>query len=156
VPVTAKLSKQFYDRLGEAVANELVDWFNQVDATYRSDLRDLNELNYARFEAKLEQRLAEFRREVGSDMSVLRADIIGLRGEITGLRGEITGLGDEITGLGDEVSGAHGKVTGLHTRMDVLSAMLTAQIETSIRKQTQFFFVAWAGLLIPILGLWLR
>ena len=53
MPVTAKLSKLFYDRLGEQVANELVDWFNQVDATYRSDLRELNELNFARFDAKL-------------------------------------------------------------------------------------------------------
>src|SRR5256712_10327615 len=60
VPVTAKLSRKLYDKLGEEVANELVDWFNQVDATYRADLRELNELNYARFEAKLEQRLAEF------------------------------------------------------------------------------------------------
>jgi hypothetical protein len=59
MPVTAKLSKLFYDRLGEQIANELVDWFNQVDATYRADLRELNELNFARFDAKLEQRLAE-------------------------------------------------------------------------------------------------
>ena len=44
MPVTAKLSKKFYDTLGEDIANELVDWFNQVDATYRSELRDLNEL----------------------------------------------------------------------------------------------------------------
>ena len=36
----------------------LVDWFNAVDATYRADLRELNELNFARFDAKLEQRLA--------------------------------------------------------------------------------------------------
>jgi hypothetical protein len=71
MPVTAKLSKQFYDRLGEAVTNELVDWFNQVDAAYKSDLKEINELNYARFEAKLEQRLAELRGE-------LRADIRGL------------------------------------------------------------------------------
>jgi len=53
VPVTAKL------RFGDDVANELVDWFNMVDATYRSDLRELNELNFARFDAKLEQRLAQ-------------------------------------------------------------------------------------------------
>ncbi len=59
VPVTAKLSKAFYDRLGEQVASELVDWFNQVDATYRSDLREMNELNFARFDAKLGQRIAE-------------------------------------------------------------------------------------------------
>lgn len=59
MPVTARLSKLFYERLGEEVTNELVDWFNAVDATYRADLRDLNELNFARFDAKLEQRLAE-------------------------------------------------------------------------------------------------
>jgi CRP-like cAMP-binding protein len=45
--------------LGEQLTNELVDWFNQVDATYRSDLRELNELNFARFDAKMEQRFAE-------------------------------------------------------------------------------------------------
>ena len=61
VPVTAKLSKRFYDVLGEDVANELVDWFNAVDLTYRADLRELNELNFARFDAKLEQRLTELR-----------------------------------------------------------------------------------------------
>ena len=37
----------------------MVNWFNQADATYRGDLRELNELNFARFEAKLEQRLTQ-------------------------------------------------------------------------------------------------
>jgi hypothetical protein len=37
----------------------LVEWFNQVDATYRSDLRELNESNFLRFDAKVEQRFAE-------------------------------------------------------------------------------------------------
>ena len=75
VPVTARLSKRFYDVLGEDIANELVDWFNAVDLTYRTDLRELNELNFARFDAKLEQRLAELRAEV-------RAEIAGLRAEL--------------------------------------------------------------------------
>lgn len=59
MPVTARFSKKFYDKLGEDIAQEMVDWFNQVDATYSSNLRDLNELNFARFDAKSEQRLAE-------------------------------------------------------------------------------------------------
>ena len=58
MPVTARLSKRFYDVFGEEIATELVDWFNAVDATYRADLRELNELNFFRFDAKLEQRLA--------------------------------------------------------------------------------------------------
>ena len=75
MPVTAKLSRQFYDRLGEAVTNELVDWFNLVDAAYKSDLREMNELNFARFDAKLEQRLAEFRGEMRAGLTMLDARI---------------------------------------------------------------------------------
>ena len=68
MPVTAKLSRKFYEKLGDDVANELVEWFNQVDATYRSDLRELNELNFARFDAKLEQRIAELGSELRAQM----------------------------------------------------------------------------------------
>ena len=64
MPVTARLSKRFYDVFGEEIATELVDWFNAVDATYRADLRELNELNFSRFDAKLEQRVAELGAEM--------------------------------------------------------------------------------------------
>ena len=57
--VTARLSQQFYEKFGEDITNELVNWLNAVDTTYRSELRDLNEVNFARFDAKLEQRLAQ-------------------------------------------------------------------------------------------------
>jgi ABC-type phosphate transport system auxiliary subunit len=59
MPVTAKLSRKFYETFGDDIANELVNWFNQVDATYRTELREINELNFCRFDAKLEQRIAE-------------------------------------------------------------------------------------------------
>ncbi|HEV2669755.1 MAG TPA: hypothetical protein VGU74_01570, partial [Gemmatimonadales bacterium] len=75
VPVTAKLSRRFYEKFGDDIANELVDWFNMVDATYRSDLRELNELNFARFDAKLEQRIAELRAEFNTRIAELRADM---------------------------------------------------------------------------------
>jgi len=64
VPVTARLSRKFYEALGDDVANELVEWFNQVDATYRGELRDLNDLNFARFDARVGERLAEFETRV--------------------------------------------------------------------------------------------
>lgn len=31
MPVTAKLSRKFYDMIGDERANELVEWFNQLD-----------------------------------------------------------------------------------------------------------------------------
>ena len=86
MPVTAKLSKRFYDRFGEDIVNELVEWFNAVDATYRSDLKEINELNYARFEAKLEQRLSELRGELKSDIAGLRAEF---KGDLGSLKAEL-------------------------------------------------------------------
>lgn len=58
MPVTAKLSRKFYEKFGDDLTNELVTWMNQVDATYRSEFRELFEVHFARFDAKLEQQSA--------------------------------------------------------------------------------------------------
>lgn len=73
MPVTARLSRKFYETFGDEIANELVDWFNVIDATYRADLRKLNDLHYARFDARLEQRLAEFEARVETRFVELEA-----------------------------------------------------------------------------------
>ena len=75
MPVTIRLSKLFTERLGEEIAAELVDWFNQVDATYRTDLRELNELNFARFDAKLEQRTAALEAKLEQRTAALEAKL---------------------------------------------------------------------------------
>jgi len=64
VPVTAVLSKKFYEKFGEDVTNELVNWFNTVDATYKADIKQLNEGNFQRFEATLKQGLAELKTDM--------------------------------------------------------------------------------------------
>jgi hypothetical protein len=56
VPVTAKLSRQFYEKLGDQIANELVDWLNAVDDSVRSQLLELNERNWERLRAELDAR----------------------------------------------------------------------------------------------------
>ena len=90
MPVTAKLSRRFYEKFGDDIANELVDWFNMVDATYRSDLRELNELNYARFDAKLEQRIAELRAEMQVGFARMEASIGGVDSKIAQLETRLT------------------------------------------------------------------
>jgi hypothetical protein len=64
MPVTAKLSRNFYEKLGDDVANELVEWFNQVDAEYKADLKELADLYYGRFRAELRAELAAARAEI--------------------------------------------------------------------------------------------
>ena len=69
--IAAKLSRKFYDRFGEDVANELVDLLNVIAANYKSDLREINDASWARFDARLEQRIAELR----ADMHEFRTDV---------------------------------------------------------------------------------
>ena len=59
MPFTAKFSERFYEKLGHDVVNELVDWVNTVDLTYRTELREQNEINFQRFDDRLDQRFAE-------------------------------------------------------------------------------------------------
>jgi hypothetical protein len=64
VPVTAKLSRRFYEQLGDEAADELVNWFNAVDADYRAQLDRTNDLNWERFKAELRAELAGLRAEL--------------------------------------------------------------------------------------------
>ena len=58
------LFREFYDRLGDKVVDELVGLLNNMDSTFRAELRELNEQNFLRFDAKLEQRLADLKAEL--------------------------------------------------------------------------------------------
>ena len=74
MPVTAKLSENFYSRLGHDVAEELVDWFNSVDETYRSEFRELFAAHFRAFDTKLEQRIVELWSELHREITELRSE----------------------------------------------------------------------------------
>jgi len=71
MPVTAKLSQKFYQRFGDDVANELVEWLNAVDTSYRQEFKDLFEANFGRVEARMDELRAEVRHEMGTVRSDL-------------------------------------------------------------------------------------
>jgi Skp family chaperone for outer membrane proteins len=159
MPVTAKLSKLFYDRLGEQVANELVDWFNQVDATYRADLRELNELNFARFDAKLEQRLAELHAKLDSKIDRVTTELDAkFDSKIDRVTTELHAKFDsKIDRVAAELHAKIDRVAAAaDARMDARVSDLHAVLERRLGDQTRWLFVAWASLLIAIMGLWLR
>ena len=140
MPVTARLSKAFYDQLGEQVANELVDWFNQVDLTYRTELRELNDLNFARFDAKVGERLAELR--------------TGLRGELeqwfrAELRTEIQGLRVELRA---EMDSRFAKVDERFDRAEKRSEVLADQIHDTKTSLVRWMFAFWIGTAAAVAG----
>ena len=106
MPVTAKLSRKFYERLGDDIAGELVDWFNAVDATYQQQLRDTNDLNWGRFEAKFEAQSALLRSELAAfraEMAAMRTDL--LKWMFVYWTGTVATLGGLIIGLAVFVAG---------------------------------------------------
>src|SRR5574341_383404 len=63
----AKLSREFYQRFGDKLTDELVNCLNSIEASYRSELGSLFEAHFGRFEEKLERRLAETKAEIRAE-----------------------------------------------------------------------------------------
>ena len=129
MPVTAKLSRKFYEKLGDDVAGELVDWFNAVDATYKSELRELNELNWERFKATLHDEISSLRGE--------------LRGEISSLRGESSSLRTESSSLRVELRG----------EMAALRSDIRAEMKAMQTDLMKWMFIYWSGTVAAIIGM---
>lgn len=90
MPVTARLSGKFYQQFGDEITNELVDWFNAVDSTYQMQLKEVNDLNWARmqtrfeaydarmgaFEAKITGRMDAFDGKIEARLERLRREMV--------------------------------------------------------------------------------
>ena len=72
----AKLSREFYDRFGDKVTDELVNCLNSIEASYRAEIKDLFAAHFGRFEEKLERRLAETQAELRVEIHSVKADLI--------------------------------------------------------------------------------
>ena len=75
--ITSRLSRKLYETFGDDAAHDLVDWMQQVDAQ-RIELRELNELNFARFSVLI----GEFRSEVRTEIARLETKIERARADI--------------------------------------------------------------------------
>ena len=137
MPVTAKLSRRFYETFGDELTNELVEWFNLVDATYRSELRELNDQNFAKFAALLEQRIAELRSEMEAGFA--RFDAL-LQQRIAELRSEMgAGFAKFDALLQQRIAELRGEI-----RSDI--AALRADL-------IKWMFLFWAGTALTLVGL---
>lgn len=146
MPVTAKLSKLFYDRLGDQVVAELVDWLNAVDVEYRTVLRDTNESNFARFEKRFAEQDAWIERRFAEQDARIEKRFAEQDKRIAE---QFTRVDARFTELGTRMERRFGGV-------DAKFAETREFMERALKEQTRWMFVAWASLLIPIIGLWMR
>ena len=85
MPYTAKFSRRFYEKLGDQVVNELVDWLNTVDLTYKSELKEINEISLKRVEALITSESSRLEAKIDVEVATLRGEMesgfASLRGE---------------------------------------------------------------------------
>jgi hypothetical protein len=82
----AKLSREFYEKFGDKLADELVNCLNSIETSYRAELKELFEVHFARFEEKLERRLGDTRAELRTEF---REEIGRLRVEVHAVKAEL-------------------------------------------------------------------
>jgi hypothetical protein len=148
MPVTAKLSREFYDKFGDKITDELVNWLNEVDATYRSELKDLNELNFARFDAKLEQRVAYLDAKVDTVTARLDAKIEAVEKR---LEARIDQRAAEVKAqLCGDISELRTETREGFARIEGRVAASTQELKADLLK---WMFGAWATLLGAMIAL---
>jgi hypothetical protein len=90
MPVTDVLLQRLRRVLGAEATNDLVTWVDHSTARDIAQLRELADLHYGRFDARLEQRLAEsegrLRTELAQAIAAVRVEMSGLRLEMSALR----------------------------------------------------------------------
>jgi hypothetical protein len=72
MPVTTRLVQRLHDVLGEEATDDLFAWWQETARVNRAEIREVADLYFARFEARLEKGLAEVRAEMAGE----RADLI--------------------------------------------------------------------------------
>ena len=78
----ARLSREFYERLGDKLADELVNCLNSIESGYRAELRDLFAAQFGRFEEKLERRVGETDARLGQFQERLERRLAETKAEL--------------------------------------------------------------------------
>lgn len=135
MPITATLSKRFYEKLGDEVTNELVNWLNAVDTSYRSEFRELFQAHFG----TLESRMRELEVKVFAHMEVVEARVTSRMEQLEErLNGRMEQLEERLNGRMEQLE------ERLNSRTDQLELRLDGKL-----KAMKSSLVWWIG------GFWL-
>ena len=137
MPVTAKLSRRFYDQLGDEVANELVNWFNAVDETYRNQLRELNELNWERFRSELRAEGASIRAEMDKRFAEMDKR---LEARFAAIESRLSAIDTSLAAVNDRFP----------TFEERLEAKFDAKFAKFDRRMFKTMFWFWTATIVPL------
>jgi hypothetical protein len=75
MPVTARLLQRLHESLGDEATNDLFAWWEEAATVNRAAVREVADLYYARFEARLEKGLGEVRSDMDKGFVEVRSEM---------------------------------------------------------------------------------
>jgi|ERR1017187_179655 hypothetical protein len=130
--IAAILSRKLYETLGDEAAEAMVDWMQGVN-TQRTELRELNDLSFARIDA----RFAEADAKLDVRFAEVNARFAEVSAKIDARFAEITAKVDLRT-------------AALDGRIDTVKAELGEKIATRYGDLLKWSFVFWATTIIAL------
>jgi hypothetical protein len=149
MPVAAKLSRKLYEAFGEEAAEAMVEWMQSVD-THRTELREINDLAFARIDARFGE--AEARSEQRTDELRHAAEMqfAGLRQELHA--GLASGREALHAGLASGCEEMHAGLTSVREEMRLGFSHLEVSMERRFTDLMKWATVFWIGSAVTLAG----
>ncbi|HEV8150820.1 MAG TPA: hypothetical protein VGP61_11595 [Gemmatimonadales bacterium] len=137
MPVTTRLLQRLHESLGEEATNDLFAWWEEAATVNRATVREVADLYYARFDARLEKGLAEVRAELRTELSKESGQ---LRSEMATALGQVrSDMAMEFAKVRNEMTEGFGK--------------LRSETAGQHADLIKWMFIFWIGTLVPLAGL---
>ena len=168
----AKLSREFYDRFGDKLTDELVNCLNSIEASYRAEIKDLFAAHFGRFEEKLERyaaetaaQLARFEKrfehrlaETATDFARFEADTAT---RFAGFEEKFEHrLAETATGFARLEADTATHFAGFEERFEHRLAATKAELQVEIHSVKadliKWTFVFWAPVALAVIGLYFK
>lgn len=146
----AKLSREFYEKFGDKLTDELVNCLNSIDGSYRAELKDLFEAHFGRFEETLERRLVQTTAEIGARIEQVRAELRAefrteLHAELGSVRSDIGSVKGEIRSVRSEIGAVKGDLGSLRAEIGSVKAELL-----------KWNLAVWVPVTLALIGLYFK
>jgi hypothetical protein len=82
MPVTTRLLQRLHESLGDEATNDLFVWWEEAATVNRAAVREVADLYFARFDARLEKGSAEIRSELNKGLAEVRSELAVVRSEM--------------------------------------------------------------------------
>ena len=146
----AKLSREFYDRFGDKVTDELVNCLNSIEARYRAEIKDLFAAHFGRFEEKLERRMAETAAHFGRFEEKLERRMAETAAHFVRLEEKIEHR------LAETAAHFERFEEKIEHRLAATQAELRVEIHSVKADLIKWTFVFWAPVALAVIGLYFK